>query len=75
MWYSIIAVIVAGAVLLAYRLGLKDGMRAIDGKEPDVAVRMPRKKPSIPEEIVRFGAILDNIENYNGTPTGQKKVR
>lgn len=64
--------IIYGLLLLwAYRMGLKDGLQVkdtgkIESMEPE------EKAPTKQDE--RFDRILDNIDAYNGTPSGQKEV-
>ena len=44
-------------------------------KEPMFNIPMPKKKPKMTEEDKRTTAILANIDRYDGTGTGQVKVR
>lgn len=75
MLYSVVTAalgILYGLMLLwAYRIGLKDGLQVKDtGKiEP---MEPEEKAPAKQDE--RFDRILDNIDAYNGTPSGQKEV-
>ena len=59
----------------AYRRGIRDGMRIRDGKAPEALVRRPAAKPRESRELRRLGAILANVDAYDGTSAGQKEVR
>lgn len=64
----LIAVAVAAAVILAYRLGQRDGRK--DPPKPFFNVKSKAKV-----ESDRWDDILANIEIYDGTAEGQKEVR
>ena len=60
------------ALLWTYRIGLKDGLRVKDTgrvESLDSAKDTPVKPPDN-----RLDKILNNIDSYNGTPSGQKEV-
>lgn len=64
-------------VFFSYRQGLKDGRAVKEEKElpkvvPEIKIF---KKQKITEEVKRLNDILDNIDNYNGGPVGQKVVK
>jgi hypothetical protein len=56
-------------VFFSYRQGLKDG-RAVKEEKPLEPV-----KPKINDEMKRMNTIIDNINNYNGGPSGQREVK
>lgn len=64
-------------VFFSYRQGLKDGRAVKEEKklEPVMPELKLYKKQEINKEIKRFNDILDNIDNYNGSPQGQKVVK
>jgi hypothetical protein len=62
-------------VFFSYRQGLKDGRAVKEEMVLDPIIQMPKKKQEIPYEIKKFNTIMDNINNYNGGPVGQKEVK
>lgn len=70
----LLIVLVPGMIFFAYRQGLKDG-KVID-KAPlpkIVSIPKPAQKPSKEEQKIM--QILENVETYDGTSKGQKKVK
>ena len=68
----LLALIVGAFVFFSYRQGLKDGMRKEKGEELAPVVR-PRPKQAN-KQPDKWDTILANINAYDGTPKGQKKV-
>lgn len=62
-------------VFFSYRQGIKDGRAIKEEKQLDPIAKIPAKKPKISEETKRLNAIMDNINNYNGSPLGQREVK
>lgn len=64
---------------LFYAQAVKFGMK-VAGKPEEAAetpifnVPKPKKKPKMSAQEDRITQILSNIDNYNGTSSGQKKV-
>lgn len=73
MTYIVLALTVGALVFLAYRQGLKDGIRKDKGEvlEP-IAPSLPKSKP---KQDARLATLLHNINVYDGTAKGQKEVR
>lgn len=69
----IYAVIIAAGVVLAYRLGLSDGMRAAQGRGP-AAFALPAKPPPKAGMPTRSERILANVEAYDGTGANQRRI-
>ena len=68
-----VCLVVGGAFVFAYRLGLRDGMRAKGGQEPAAVVQVKgRVKQS--KEDKKYEAILSNIDSYDGSGIGQREV-
>lgn len=61
----------AKAVKLGVKLASKPEETA---QEPIFNVPKPKKKPKMTAQEDRLTQILSNIDRYNGTPDGQKKV-
>ena len=59
------------AVKFGVKLGEKPEKVA---EEPIFNIPKPKKKPQMTEAEDRLTQILANIDNYNGTSAGQKKV-
>jgi hypothetical protein len=62
-----------------YAKAVKFGIKLADkpeeaAEEPTFHVPTPKKKPKMSAQEDRITQILSNIDNYNGTPVGQKKV-
>lgn len=58
---------------------VKFGIKLVDEpekavSEPIFSVPKPKKKPKMTAEEDRMTQILRNIDNYNGSAVGQKKV-
>lgn len=65
-----------GGVLLAtYRMGMMDGRRSRRGAEFKPIIPHKKKKYMASKEQERINAVLENIDNYNGTAEGQKEIR
>jgi len=62
-------------VFFSYRQGLKDGRAVKEEKKLEPVINLPSKKPEISRETKRLNTILDNINSYNGSPSGQKAVK
>lgn len=61
-------------VILAYRQGVRDG-QAIHTKEPFRPLTRPLQRATEPpREQERLVKILANIENYDGSGKGQRRV-
>lgn len=75
MLYNVLTVLlcdVLGVLCVGcYRMGLRDGMRAKDGAPP---APIRRESARVKADNSRYDAILKNIDAYNGTSAGQKKV-
>lgn len=68
-----VCLVVGGAFVFVYRLGLRDGMRAKGGQEPVPVVQVKgRVKQS--KEDKKYEAILSNIDSYDGSGIGQREV-
>lgn len=62
-------------VFFSYRQGLKDGRLVKEEKPLDPVISLPRKKLEVSPEVKKLNTIMDNINNYNGSPAGQKAVK
>jgi len=62
-------------VFFSYRQGLKDGRCVKEEKQLDSVINLPRKKLEVSPEVKKLNTIMDNINNYNGSPAGQKEVK
>ena len=69
--------IVGLLVFFSYRQGIKDGRAIKEDKaiEPILEFPLLNKKIEHSEETHRLNTILNNINNYNGGPVGQKEVK
>lgn len=76
MTHILLALVVGAFVFLSYRQGLKDGMRKEKGEELRPVVSKPRQKHNegTDKTAEKWGTIIANIDTYDGTPKGQKKV-
>ena len=70
MTYSLITIILA---IWAYRQGMRDGMRKDTGQAPEKQARRHRAVPET-EDDARINAIMANVDAYDGTGAGQRKV-
>jgi hypothetical protein len=68
--------------ILCFMIGARVGQKVTNGEEvklpeidPMKAIREHRERTEAEIEQQRFNAILENIDNYNGTAAGQKEVR
>lgn len=62
-------------VFFSYRQGLKDGRAVKDEKVLEPVIQLPKKKQEISPEVKKFNTLIDNINNYNGGPIGQREVK
>lgn len=62
-------------VFFSYRQGLKDGRAVKEEKPLEPVIQLPGDKPKINDEMKRMNTIIDNINNYNGGPSGQREVK
>ena len=73
MTYILLALTVGALVFLAYRQGLKDGMRKDKGEDlRPLAPSLPKHKP---KQDAKLATLLHNISVYDGTGKGQKEVK
>ena len=72
---AILLVVTPVMVLLAYRQGTIDGRRTARGEPQAPVVRRPRRRVKPNKEILRWTQIESNIQAYNGTSQGQRKVK
>ena len=75
----IILVVYAVVSPFFYAKAVKFGMVLVDkpekvASEPIFKVQVPKKKPKMTPDEDRMTQILRNIDNYNGSSQGQKKV-
>jgi hypothetical protein len=77
----LVALVTATACVTCFIVGAKVGQKVIKGVEiefakpdPLKAIRDHREKQKADEEQERLNTIMQNIENYDGTANGQKKV-
>lgn len=64
-----------GLVFFSYRQGIKDGRALKEEKKLEPVVSAPKEKPKLTDEMKKLNIVLDNINNYNGGPAGQKVVK
>ena len=81
MIYAIMCILIAYVCVspFFYAKAVKFGIKLADkpkdaAAEPVFNVPKPRKKPKMTVQEDRITQILSNIDNYNGTSSGQKKV-
>lgn len=74
--------IVALSNILCFMLGARVGQKVVKGEEvklPEVnpvkAYKQYEAKRELQREQTRYDTIMENIDNYDGTPFGQKEVR
>jgi len=65
--------------ILCFYFGAKIGQKVSKGenieiKSPVQIVREHQEQKEVEEELNKFKVISENIDNYNGTPIGQKKL-
>ena len=70
-----LALVAPLALLLAYRQGTIDGQRTARDEPQAPVVRRPKRRVKPNKEILRWTQIESNIQAYNGTSQGQKKVK
>lgn len=68
--------------ILCFVIGAKVGQKVVKGEtvelpnlDPMQAVRDRRANKEAQMKQEKFDTILRNIDNYDGTPTGQEEVR
>lgn len=76
MWYegaafALMFLAPAGA-FAAYRLGVRDGVRAAAQKPPEPLFAGNASGASLTGD--RWDTVLENVNCYNGTPEGQREV-
>lgn len=72
MCYMAFALIYGIIIAAAYRKGLCDGLKIVNGKEPEPMLKKENKAAkTAPVFDARTEAILQNIDNYDGTAEGQ----
>ena len=68
----------SAAVFFAYRQGIKDGHKLAENKPIDPIISIPKRQPKISKEqsenLKALSTLVGNIDAYNGTAEGQKKV-
>lgn len=69
---AVLAVMTPCMMLAAYRQGLGDGQR-MNQKETVAPVRRRKVKPNA--ELKRWAQIESNIQVYNGSSQGQRRVK
>lgn len=80
MLFEIIIIVIYAAfsqffVLMAVKFGMKcagQPEKAVD--EPIIRVRKKAKSPNLPKEHQKMMDIMENIDIYDGTSTGQKEI-
>lgn len=79
---TVLLVLLMGAMnLLAFLIGAKTAQKADKGEEiklpninPVKAYQEHREQSEANKEQERLNTMLDNINNYDGTPLGQKEI-
>ncbi len=61
-------------IVVAYRIGLSDGMKISSGKNLNV-FKIPHKDTRHITDESMYNTIMANIENYDGTSKGQKEIK
>ena len=65
----------AMTVLFAYRIGMADGMRRINGKEPAAVLSIKRGRAGAKNKPAKkYEQLLSNVEHYDGSAKGQVKI-
>ncbi len=66
------------AVFMAYRQGIKDGRKLSDNKPLEPVISVPNVPAPMSKEqkaeVNRINAIMQNVDAYDGSPKGQRKV-
>lgn len=77
----ILVLLMGGMNLLAFLIGARTAQKVDKGEEiklptvnPMQAYREHREDVEAKKEQERLNTMLENINNYNGTPVGQKDV-
>ena len=72
----VLALAIMGLVNIAcFVIGAKVGQAVQQGK--DIEIKLPTARPTEKktEEQKRYDILMENVDNYNGTPFGQKEVK
>ena len=67
--FGVLMILAAGCVVAAWRLGLRDGMRAAEHKEPEPMLPEPvqKQEPHPPDSLEpELEEQLKRIENFDG---------
>lgn len=81
MLFSLIVTVLVLSFLLpvsgyfGYLYGRSLGEETGKVRMQDKIPKWPKAKPKIPEDVMRFNDIIENINNYQGSAQGQKEVR
>ena len=77
----ILVLLMGGMNLLAFLIGARTAQKADKGEEiklpsinPMQAYKEHREQSEASKEQERLNTMLENINNYDGTPTGQKDI-
>ena len=77
----ILVLLMGGMNLLAFLIGARTAQKADKGQEiklpsinPMQAYKEHREHTEASKEQERLNTMLENINNYDGTPTGQKDI-
>lgn len=77
----ILVLLMGGMNLLAFLIGARTAQKADKGEEikipsinPMQAYKEHREQTEASKEQERLNTMLENINNYDGTPTGQKDI-
>lgn len=62
-------------VFFSYRQGIKDGRCIAENKEIKPIAELPKKKVKQNDDVKKYNILMDNINNYNGGPAGQREVK
>ena len=62
-------------MVIVYRTGLSDGLKITKGKDIEPVISGEKKKTESSTQVdIRTESILKNIDNYDGTSSGQIKI-
>lgn len=72
--FAVCALVICSANVICFAVGVKVGQSLQKGEKPIVLPKLitPKKKEAMQKE--NLDVILENIENYDGTPAGQKDL-
>lgn len=71
---TITAVATVALCFLSFRWGVRFGNQPMEAAKQDLKLGFPHKKRKESEEMKRMGKILENIENYGGDGSNQRKI-